>query len=303
MSRLLPTTASLLPAAGTLGLIGFAYLLFGTEIYSPGGLNAEARPAIVRNGVRSHAETAGNCSACHAPPFSQESMADRCLNCHVEVRDELADHRPLHGTLGDAQECRTCHSEHHGPTGELTSFEYFDHALTAFPLTGSHRTTACAACHQDRVYKGTPQSCVGCHADPPIHRGRFGLNCAGCHSTTTWRGATFAHSFPLNHGGGGNKGKDCAVCHQQADQYRTYTCYGCHRHDPVKTAEKHLKWNLIEIAACAKCHPTGRKRPDLPPKRKKDDLTDDLGEILLGYSYYLRRAGTADAADSGDDVR
>ena len=32
-----------------------------------------------------------------------------------------------------------------------------------FPLVGAHATQACAACHKNGVYKGTPRDCVGCH--------------------------------------------------------------------------------------------------------------------------------------------
>ena len=32
-----------------------------------------------------------------------------------------------------------------------------------FALVGVHATQACAACHMNNVYKGTPRDCVGCH--------------------------------------------------------------------------------------------------------------------------------------------
>jgi hypothetical protein len=76
-----------------------------------------------------------------------------------------------------------------------------------------------------------------------------------------------------------NRG-ECATCHALPNDYRTFTCYGCHRHEPEKTAEKHLKWNIIELQACAKCHPTGRKRPDQPPKEKaRNDNREDLSAL------------------------
>jgi hypothetical protein len=118
------------------------------------------------------------------------------------------------------------------------------------------------------VYKGTSQACVSCHAEPQSHKNRFGTNCAQCHSTNTWVGATFDHKFPLNHGGGPkHKPKACSVCHQSSDDYGTYTCYGCHRHDPEKTRQKHLKKEIVEIDACARCHPAGRKQ-----RGKKDEV-------------------------------
>ena len=40
----------------------------------------------------------------------------------------------------------------------------FDHLTTGFELTGSHRDVACESCHTGAVFKGTPRSCVACHA-------------------------------------------------------------------------------------------------------------------------------------------
>jgi hypothetical protein len=89
-----------------------------------------------------------------------------------------------------------------------------------------------------------------------------------CHTTNTSVWATFDHKFPLNHGGGPkHKPKACSVCHQSSDDYGTYTCYGCHRHDPEKTRQKHLKKEIVEIDACARCHPAGRKQ-----RGKKDEV-------------------------------
>jgi hypothetical protein len=200
-------------------------------------------------------------------------MDGLCLGCHTDVQAQIERRISLHGRFTDAANCRKCHTEHHGATAALTDFAHFDHGVTKFPLTGMHQQAACAACHKNQVYRGTPQSCFACHAEPQVHRGRFGTDCMKCHTTATWRGATITaefHRFPINHGGGKNRG-ECAACHQRPDAYRTYTCYGCHRHDPEKTAEKHLKWNIVDLSACAKCHPTGRKRPDQPVKDKGRD--------------------------------
>jgi len=39
----------------------------------------------------------------------------------------------------------------------------FDHAPTGFPLTGTHLSVACASCHINARFKGTPTRCIGCH--------------------------------------------------------------------------------------------------------------------------------------------
>jgi len=329
---------------GTLFLTAVVYIVRGDSLFSPGPLRDVPTHKASLGGVRSHAALADRCSACHATIESGLTMESLCLGCHTDVRSQIDRRLPLHGRLTDVESCRKCHTEHRGSQATLTDFAHFDHDVTAFPLTGKHQFATCSACHKDQVYKGTPQSCAACHAEPPVHVGRFGTNCAKCHSTVTWKNANLAsfnhdlaafkltgahrttacaachkdqhfrgtpqscvachaepkvhlrrfgtdcmkchstatwkgatitaefHKFPIFHGGGKNRG-ECATCHAQPNDYRTYTCYGCHRHEPEKTAEKHLKWNIVELQACAKCHPTGRKRPDQPPKEKA--LTDN----------------------------
>lgn len=272
MQPLRPSLRSPLLALAALGGLGLAFAQWGHALFSPGELNAQARATVARGGVHSHAELRNQCSACHAPPWSGEPFAARCLACHVETTREITVRAPIHGTMPAGRDCIACHHEHRGEHGALTDFAQFDHRFAAFQLTGKHQVIACALCHRPATadgkhqFKGTPQTCVGCHAEPPVHLGRFGTACAACHSTETWQHAKFTHKFPMNHGGGGKQNKACSVCHIQPNGYRTYTCYGCHRHDPVKTTDKHRKWNLTDIAACAHCHPTGRKRPDQPPK-------------------------------------
>lgn len=260
----------LIVVAATLAVMAAAWWSRGDALFSPGPLHAAPRRATPLGGVHSHAELANRCAACHPRPFSGQHMATLCLACHRDVQQQIDARRPLHGRLTQVQECRACHTEHAGPQAAITDLAHFDHSVTAFALTGRHLTTRCALCHQDQVYKGTPRTCVACHAEPRVHLGRFGTDCARCHSTATWKEPTMSlefHKFPIRHGGGKNRGA-CATCHTQAPDYHSYTCYCCHRHDPDKTAEKHLKWNIVELHTCAKCHPTGRKRPDQPPKQK-----------------------------------
>lgn len=264
---------------GTLLLTAAAYLVRGEALFNPGSLRDVPAGKKSLGGVRSHAELADRCSACHATIESGLTMESLCLGCHTDVHSQIDRRLPLHGRLTDAESCRKCHTEHRGSKATLTDFAHFDHGITAFPLTGKHQLTNCSACHKDQTYKGTSQSCVACHAEPKVHPSSFGTDCMKCHSTATWKRATITaefHKFPIRHGGGKNRG-ECATCHALPNDYRTYTCYGCHRHEPEKTAEKHLKWNIVELQACAKCHLTGRKRPDQPAKEKA--LSGDRNEL------------------------
>ena len=82
----------------------------------------------------------------------------------------------------------------------------FEHSAY-FPLVGVHATQACASCHRNGVYKGTPRDCVGCHrtnyqrTTSPNHAAAgFPTTCESCHrqSDTTWKDDVQPRSvFPL----------------------------------------------------------------------------------------------------------
>jgi hypothetical protein len=170
------------------------------------------------------------------------------VSCHADP----VVHKGKFGT-----NCASCHSTATWKQTPETLMAKFDHNLAAFKLTGKHTDVECKACHVNNVFKGTKQDCLSCHAEPKEHKGKFGTNCASCHSTTTWKGATFTHKFPLNHGKR-NRTIECATCHTTANNYKAYTCYGCHEHEPTRIARKHAK--IANFQDCAKCHPTGREK-------------------------------------------
>jgi hypothetical protein len=315
-------------AAVLLGIVAF-----GGSMFSPGPLKAQGRRNVELGGVHAHAETGGNCAACHAPPWDSGGMTARCLGCHADVRRQLDAGESLHGRLPAGRACRDCHTEHRGADAVLTDLSHFDHGWTAFPLTGQHQGAECSACHTGAHYQGTSRACVSCHAEPRVHKGRFGTdcarchgthgwavdlaaasglspgrfdhgrtsfpltgkhrqvdcrachvkgvfkgtaqacsschteptshkgrfgaNCVQCHTTSTWSGAVFAHTFPLNHGRRRQK-SDCATCHKVASDFKTYTCFGCHQHEPTRIAQRHKRVRTAELERCAVCHPTGR---------------------------------------------
>jgi len=399
--------SSLLTAFLTVLALGIAGWVSGGVMFNPGALNAQEGPTL--GGVRSHAELAGRCSACHTRPWEQVGLSDRCLECHTDVRSPQDFHAVM---LAEAttRGCSDCHTDHNGKTASLTimdlarfphestgysltghqknadgssfacsdchledfavfnkelcadchiqldattmqkhnaafgtgaaeqgclachdgvdtysaDFDHnavafplegqhavidcaschveantlqaltslptdcfachaeddthkgqfgkdcaachtsvswedatFDHSLADFPLTGAHQNVACEDCHQDNVFKGTPQECVACHADPQVHLGLFSTDCQSCHTTAAWKPARFemAHTFPIDHGEEGPT--ECRVCHP--DQLQTYTCYGCHEHNPAEIAEKHQEEGIPDFNDCMRCHPTGQK--------------------------------------------
>ncbi len=114
-----------------------------------------------------------------APPSAQE-----CVSCHVE--DYRRADPPHPGVRPDT--CGVCHTQGHWHPDVLRH---------EWPLTGAHLTTGCFDCHDGTppVFDGTPNECVGCHADDeatrtfPAHH-TFGTECASCHTTTAFQPAT-----------------------------------------------------------------------------------------------------------------
>lgn len=189
------------------------------------------------------AHAAAPCAGCHVGVRSLRAFRDApsaCVDCH---RADDA-HEGRYGTA-----CGHCHG------ARAWKPATFDHARSAFPLTGAHVRVACGECHAGGRFEGTPTACVGCHEEPADHRGTFGPDCASCHGTETWRGATVRHTFPLDHGEGGRIA--CATCHP--DGWRTYTCMGCHEHSPDRVARQHDEEGIADLSNCVRCHPTGRE--------------------------------------------
>jgi hypothetical protein len=190
-------------------------------------------------------ETPITCTDCHqdvSAPFDVE----RCIACHVQdgqQGDFMDRHIAQYG-----KDCTGCHDG-------ADRMHNFDHAAV-FPLDGRHAQIACADCHANQVFAGTPAECARCHAEPGIHKGFFGVKCQYCHSTQAWAPAPLRiHPFPLEHGGQGQS--ECKVCHQS--RYTDYTCYGCHEHNPDEVLKRHLEEGIKqeELPKCVECHPNG----------------------------------------------
>ncbi|HUF38313.1 MAG TPA: cytochrome c3 family protein [Anaerolineales bacterium] len=191
-----------------------------------------------------------DCRACHVESL-REVAGTVCETCHTAAApDFMAAHTSDFGLA-----CVECHDG-------VDSMVGFDHNAV-FVLDGSHDDLACSSCHVSvspsgetvHTFAGTPSDCAGCHAEPDIHAGLFGLNCASCHNTFAWAPAALtSHTFPLNHGGEGEIA--CSVCH--ATTFTQYTCDRCH--EPGEMAEDHADEDIFDIAGrCVDCHPTGRE--------------------------------------------
>jgi hypothetical protein len=201
----------------------------------------------------SAAHLAVDCEGCH--PLQPEGGLQyvntpvECEACHLS--DFLATTNPNHVEAGFDRDCSLCHSAIVWPRAR------FDHDASGFPLTGAHRGIGCNPCHTGGVFAALPSDCFSCHADDYQQAsghvsGGFSQNCDDCHSTTTWDGATFDHSFfALN---GGHAGLDCAQCHTSGEPGPIPSdCYSCHS-DDYQQAPGHVSGSYSQ--SCDDCHST-----------------------------------------------
>ena len=215
------------------------------------------------------------CTRCHTVVGGNRKF--KCLSCHVEIRQRLAERRGLHrvmlGGNQSEQECARCHSEHNGenfvPIRWDVSLDEFDHRKTGYPLEGKHAGLACRRCHAPeyirpearrgiqmkdlrRSYLGLSGDCATCHADP--HFAQLGTDCRRCHEVSGWKNlGRFDHAaakFKLN---GAHEKVACRKCHAQVPDPKPHIqftglafnqCRDCHK-DPHRGAF---------AAPCQSCH-------------------------------------------------
>ncbi len=204
-----------------------------------------------------------SCLTCHANA-SQKQFAGTPIDCYGCHRNDYVQSRsPNHTAAGFSTDCLQCH--------KVTSFVWskgFDHAMTAFALTGAHTTTQCLACHKNQVFKSTATQCAACHqpayalARNPNHvAAGFPTVCQTCHTTSAWQGARFDHGatrFPLT---GAHLAVSCVECHQNSQYANTPTsCADCHRADFNGTTNpNHVQANFS--TNCVQCHTVAAWHP------------------------------------------
>ena len=203
------------------------------------------------------AHVAASCASCHGGVYAGLSTA--CVSCHLTNYNTTRN--PDHRAGGFPQQCEICHS-----TAAWTPAS-FDHSKTGFPLTGAHTSVQCVNCHIGGKYQGTPTDCYSCHqleyrsvTDPNHAAAGFPTNCTVCHTTATWKGARFNHTFPIYSGSHAGKWNTCGECHPNSSNYSVFSCTNCHAHDKTEMDNKHrdVRNYVYNSANCYSCHPTGR---------------------------------------------
>jgi len=198
--------------------------------------------------VKGHADLATDCFACHTP--WRGASSERCIGCHTAADIGLKTTQGVlisSGTIKGSfhqelveQNCMACHSDHQGPMLTQRSRKPFSHGL----LKAAVRDT-----------------CSSCHAAPRdgVHRDLKG-ECGQCHQSQAWKPATFDHDrhFVLDR----DHKASCNACHKNND-YRSYTCYGCHEHSQANIRAEHLEEGIQNFENCVDCHRDPRVEPTL----------------------------------------
>ncbi len=204
------------------------------------------------------AHVAASCAACHSGGV-YAGLNTSCVSCHLTNFNNTRN--PDHKAGGFPQQCEICHG-----TAAWTPAS-FDHARTGFPLTGAHTSVQCVNCHVGGRYQGTPTDCYSCHqleyrsvTDPNHAAAGFPTNCTLCHTTATWSGAKFNHTFPIYSGSHAGKWNTCGECHPNSSNYSVFSCTNCHEHEKTKMDQEHrdVRNYVYNSANCYSCHPNGR---------------------------------------------
>jgi hypothetical protein len=186
------------------------------------------------------------CRDCHVEKLSTFNQAT-CQTCHQQLDAAfMTEHVQTFGS-----DCLACHD------GVDTFGNDFDHNRLAFPLIGKHAETACASCHEGTRtvadLRAAPLDCYSCHVTDDPHQGRFGTDCAACHTPNGWKPATFDHNLAAFKLEGKHADVRCESCHINNVFKGTPTnCYSCHATDDPHQGQFGTD--------CAACHtPNGWK--------------------------------------------
>jgi len=135
------------------------------------------------------------------------------------------------------------------------------HNGTSFRLEGRHQEVACASCHLNGQFRGTPPTCYDCHwvrRQDDRFQTRLGTACESCHRPTTWAAVRWDHAgqagVPLN---ASHRQVACESCHRDASFRATsVTCVSCHQKDFAATAApNHAAAGFPPT--CESCHRPG----------------------------------------------
>ena len=218
------------------------------------------------------------CASCHINNnYNLQIGPNDCGNAQCHLTTWQQTNNPPHPQAGPgfaASLCSNCHN-----TTAWTNVA-FDHSITGFLLTNGHANLQCTQCHINNNYnlQVAPNDCGNsqCHltdwqkTNNPVHSTSgaafAAANCANCHTTVGWDGASFNHSvtgFTLTGTHMSPNPTPCASCHVNNNYTLNSTdCMGCHQSAWNSTqtlggnVPNHVAAGFPSTAsACASCHP------------------------------------------------
>lgn len=249
--------------------------------------------------ILAHQQIDNDCFACHSA--FRGITRDKCVTCHRPEQIGLfkVDGTPMDSTGKPAafhrqlevQPCAACHLDHLGRhyAGRTFSHDVLPDSLKSRceqchsrPSDRIHRviSASCVHCHDITVWKparfdhavldsSRQMACTACHNKPEdaLHR-LIDTACGHCHTTEAWKPATYDHDryfrFDKDHR------TECATCHTK-DDFRSYSCYGCHEHSPAKIREEHEEEGISDYQNCVRCHRSGNKHEVKKDGRDRHD--------------------------------
>ena len=165
------------------------------------------------------------CSDCHTDDISNFDL-QTCDTCHRQM--DLGYMTAHVISFGSA--CLNCHD---GVDSLVTDFT---HNRFEFKLVGEHDGLECVKCHVDARgltdFQTLMQDCYACHRNDDPHDGRYGSNCADCHTENGWKPAKFDHNLSVFILEGEHAEVACESCHRDGVFVGTPSdCYSCHKQD------------------------------------------------------------------------
>lgn len=209
--------------------------------------------------IQGHAKYEQECTQCHVK-FDRKAQNGLCMGCHKDVGTDVRAKTGHHGRI-KPQSCNSCHTDHKGRNTRIAELDKktFNHAQTDFRLKGKHEELVCEKCHAaGKKYRDASLECNACHKKDDAHKGSLGIQCADCHTESSWKETRFDHDktrFPLT---GRHNDTKCVDCHKTTQYKETpRTCIGCHRKDDDSSRGHKGQYG----EKCDSCHGTKAWKP------------------------------------------
>ena len=286
-----------------------SFLLLVTFVVTSTTGHADSFTSLLMPGkvIQVHEEYEQDCEQCH-DTVDKHRQGKLCSQCHAHknILEDLDNKTGFHGRLSRSEQnnCKHCHTDHEGRDAKivLLNLSTFNHKQTDFQLKGTHKKTACTACHKkDKKYSEAAAECYSCHKESDVHKGKQGKKCGSCHQATNWKQTAFDHDktdFPLKNA---HKKTSCAACHiNQKYKDTPKNCFSCHQINDAhrgsfgkkcESCHSTKQWNKARFdhnkktdfplygkhkkATCNSCHRSGDVKKELPTKcygcHKNDD--------------------------------